>query len=322
MSLNWPDENYAKLYTRDTPNWLMMPWQARALLPLMIRKADGAGFIDTGDRELAALSLVVQLPQDVVQVGLYALVELGTVSRTAGGLELPNFVEAQEARKTEGQKKRDQRTKVRDLRRAEVRETVESPVPTLSPPSPQGVPLLLCSALPSSSSSSPSSSTPALPSSVQAAGKKAKKVKAQAELDVVPPKPPRELTVVQRLHAFFVEQRAGRLTDPLEDQGLGLPEAIADDPPKWSRITPAITAWLGLWPEETPEYQERFTRDLIAAYLKDPHWATATRWDAKGNDTGELQPYPLRVLLSEKVWRPLHEKLERELDHPAAGGVH
>jgi hypothetical protein len=46
--MRWPDESYVKLYTRDTPTWRAMAWQARALLPLLMRKVDKAGLMECG----------------------------------------------------------------------------------------------------------------------------------------------------------------------------------------------------------------------------------------------------------------------------------
>lgn len=309
--MNWSEEKYRKIYIRKTATRLIWPWQARAALGEFLCVADEVGLLDVGTKDpIGTLAVLAMLPKEVVQPAVDAMLDTGFLERVPRGFLITKFVEAQEATKTPAAKKRDQR----DRDRAKSRETTEPPVTGSHRESPD-VPLQPSLAQP-----------PAQPSPAQPPAQPKKRgSNAQAEIpDVVPPKAPREFTVVQRLQAFFAEERDAKLIAPVgELKGLGLKEVIPDDPPNWSRLTATVTAWLALWPDETPEYQESFARMLIGTYFDDPHWATATRWDRKGNDTGELQPYPLRVLLSEKVWRPLFEKLERELDGtPVPGGVH
>lgn len=140
--MNWSDEKYVKLYVRDSLTWLSWPWEARACWPLLLRKLDGAGLIETGrGDQAAAVALQILMPVEVVKVGLPAILASGTLEVVTGGLVSPAFVEAQEARKTEAQKKRDQRERVRDQRRAQqVFEIRNEPVPTPSPSVPRSPP--------------------------------------------------------------------------------------------------------------------------------------------------------------------------------------
>lgn len=132
--MNWPDERYVKLYVRDTANWQMLPWQSKALLPLLLRKFDGAGIMDTGKHDKTrAVALIVGIPAEVVGPGLDGLIADGVVQHIDGGLVCPNFIDSQEACKTEAQKKRDQRQRVKDQRMATQRvELTSTPVPFLS----------------------------------------------------------------------------------------------------------------------------------------------------------------------------------------------
>lgn len=129
--MNWPDEKYVKVYTRDTLTWKSWCWQARTVFSLLVRKLDGAGLIETGRMDpVDALALQLDLPRDVVAVGLPPILECGTAETVPGGLLVPKWIEAQESTKTEAQKKRDQRSRVRDQRRiAQVSEIRQSPVP-------------------------------------------------------------------------------------------------------------------------------------------------------------------------------------------------
>lgn len=96
--MNFPEERYVRLYTRDTPGWLAMPWQARAVAPLLLRKLDRSGTLDIDDEDIdAVIAAVIGLPVDVVKVGLAALVRRNTVSIAGGVLVWPKFLEAQEA---------------------------------------------------------------------------------------------------------------------------------------------------------------------------------------------------------------------------------
>lgn len=135
--------------------------------------------------------------------------------------------------------------------------------------------------------------------------KKPRKLKAQAELPaIIPPPPPRALTVVERLYEWFREGREFLGGKP------GMPEELPpDEPPNWPRTGATIAAWMAQ--RSSPEAGETFAKLLISAYLEDPFWAGATN-----RETGAPQPYPWNALLSEKVWKRLIEKLDAEAEQP------
>lgn len=117
--MDFCDEHYVKLYTRDTPTRLMWPWQAVALHPNLLRKVNKAGVLELGTREpIRALAVTVGLPVEVVEPGLQALLDDGTVELNGGVLVVPKFFEAQEARKTRALVARDHREKQRDMARS------------------------------------------------------------------------------------------------------------------------------------------------------------------------------------------------------------
>lgn len=117
--MRYEDEHYVKLYTRDTPTWKAMTWQAKCLFPLLMRKLDGAGLMECGELGRAAVALMVDLPDDLVSAGLASLERLGVLVWHGTTLEAPKFLEAQEARKSEALKKRDQRQKAKDKAKAD-----------------------------------------------------------------------------------------------------------------------------------------------------------------------------------------------------------
>lgn len=145
--MNWSDEHYVKVYTRETPNWAMLPWQSRALFLLILKKADKAGLIDLGKDHLRSLAAYLAVPIDFAEPGLAGLLAAGTCELRDGVLITPKFLEAQEARKTKIAASREFRDRARDEARAGKRlkqlEPTESPrngashVGTLQPdPSP------------------------------------------------------------------------------------------------------------------------------------------------------------------------------------------
>lgn len=96
--MDWSEERYVRLYTRDTAEWMSWPWQARALFPLLIRKADRTGAIALGKLGRKGLALLVGLPLNVVEPDLDTLVADGCVQEHPGYVIMPNFLEAQECR--------------------------------------------------------------------------------------------------------------------------------------------------------------------------------------------------------------------------------
>lgn len=113
--MHWEDERYVRLYTRDTPTWLLMPWQARATLPLILRKADRAGVIDLGSEGMEGLAITIGLPLEVTKPGVEALAKKGTITLTDTTLVVDKFVEAQETPQSDSQRQRTSREKRRDL---------------------------------------------------------------------------------------------------------------------------------------------------------------------------------------------------------------
>lgn len=115
MSLDWANERYVRVYTRDTAEQLCWPWEARAIWWLLIRKADRSGMLPVptklGMRGVAAL---ISMPVEVVEVGLAALLEDGCVRAVPEGFLIPNYIEAQETPASDAKRQRD----LRERRRA------------------------------------------------------------------------------------------------------------------------------------------------------------------------------------------------------------
>lgn len=112
MSLDWSNERYVRLYTRDTDEWLVLPWQSRAVWPLLLRKVDRSGVLPAklGARGVAVL---IGLPVDVVEPGIAGLLDDGCLVAADGGYLVPNFIAAQESSSSDAQRKRDSRERRR-----------------------------------------------------------------------------------------------------------------------------------------------------------------------------------------------------------------
>lgn len=121
--MRFEDERYVRVYTRDTVNWKMMPWQAKALQPLLFRKVDRAGILELGGHGAEGVAAIVELPIEVVAPGLEALIRRGTVVIKGDVLVLPRFLEAQEAVQSDSQRKRDQRERARARARLDALES-------------------------------------------------------------------------------------------------------------------------------------------------------------------------------------------------------
>ena len=114
--MNWSDERYVRLFTRDTVTWLSWRWETRAVFALLLRKVDRSGVLDTGRLEKPrALALTLQMPVEVCEVALRELEESGTVVVSGSSVALPNFMAAQEAAQSDAQRQRD----LRERRRAD-----------------------------------------------------------------------------------------------------------------------------------------------------------------------------------------------------------
>lgn len=127
--MDWSDESYVKLYTRDTVTWRSWPWQARAVWPSLMRKLDGAGLMPAGRLDMTrAVAVMIEMPVEVVEVALDALLADGTIETVAGGLLAPKFLEAQEARKNDRLRAAEYRGRARAIAKA-----TESQHPPVTP---------------------------------------------------------------------------------------------------------------------------------------------------------------------------------------------
>jgi hypothetical protein len=114
--MDWANERYVRIYTRDTADDQVLSWQARALWPLLVRKADHGGVIATshGPRGISAL---VQWPMDAVTSAMAELVTDGRIREChePRGYVLPNYVAAQTTPSSPKLRKAEERERRRDV---------------------------------------------------------------------------------------------------------------------------------------------------------------------------------------------------------------
>lgn len=98
--MNFEDERWIKLYTRDAPEFLAMTWQARGLFTLIMRKLDRAGFLACGRLGKRGVAVAIGAPWVEVQEFLEELLDDGCVAfdPSTGMLSVPNFTLAQDSR--------------------------------------------------------------------------------------------------------------------------------------------------------------------------------------------------------------------------------
>src|SRR4051812_31636259 len=112
--MRWEDEQYIKVYTRDTGEWLALGWEAQSLFLLLLRKSDRAGIVHSGRAAERGLAGMTGMPLDVVSRALRLLLDDGCLRECDGGYVVPNFIAAQEARQTDKTRKAAQRQRDRD----------------------------------------------------------------------------------------------------------------------------------------------------------------------------------------------------------------
>jgi len=121
--MRWEDERYVRLYTREEPEWTLLPFEARLMWYELLKRFDRAGLLPLGRSHWKGVASVCRVPLTFVEVGLEALVEDGClrlVSDGKGGelLFAPNFLAAQEAITSDAARQRASRERARDKAKA------------------------------------------------------------------------------------------------------------------------------------------------------------------------------------------------------------
>jgi len=118
--MRWQDERYVRFYTRNSPEWCVLSWQARGLFGLILRELDRAGILPLGKLGLRAVAVAVRASWEEIEKPLTEILADGMAvyREDLQLLVVPNFVEAQEASQSDKARKRTERERARDLAKA------------------------------------------------------------------------------------------------------------------------------------------------------------------------------------------------------------
>lgn len=118
---DWSDEPWRKVYTRDSPDWTMLSFDAQAVMLMLIRKVNPAGILSFSPKHgTKAIAMLLGHPghADRIRAALEELHADGSVVLAADHLALPKFLEAQEARTNDRTRQEMHRERQRALEQA------------------------------------------------------------------------------------------------------------------------------------------------------------------------------------------------------------
>lgn len=115
--MDWANERWVRLYTRDTADWAVLSWEARSLWMHLLRKFDRSGIIQLGRHGLKGVAASVGMPLDVVERAIPELIEDGCLVERDGCLVSPNYLPANETPASPAQRTKEWRERVATDRR-------------------------------------------------------------------------------------------------------------------------------------------------------------------------------------------------------------
>lgn len=110
--MNFADEHYVRIYTRDTKTWLRWGWEGQVVFALTARKLNALGCLSVDDAG-ADVALLTGLPEEVVRVGLGRLLASRTFVISEGVLECPNWIDGQTGSKSDSARSRAYRARLK-----------------------------------------------------------------------------------------------------------------------------------------------------------------------------------------------------------------
>jgi hypothetical protein len=120
--MRWEDERYIRVFTRDTPDWMALGYDAQCLFMQLLRKVDRAGILPIGKHGKKSVAIVlgqVVLWESRIAPALDVLLEDGCVVMDSDKLVIRNFIEAQECRASDALRSKEKRERARELGKSE-----------------------------------------------------------------------------------------------------------------------------------------------------------------------------------------------------------
>jgi hypothetical protein len=112
--MDFANEEYRRLYVRDTITWKRLGWEGQCVLMQILRKMDRSGVLELGGLPPAdAVALAVGTEVSNVDTGLGRILHLEVLKHSGDSLVWPKFVEAQTVNKTDKQRQRESRDRRR-----------------------------------------------------------------------------------------------------------------------------------------------------------------------------------------------------------------
>lgn len=120
--MDWSDERYVRVYTRDTADFLALSFEAQGLLGLIIRKLDRAGVLELGRHGKRGVAIAIGHPArwDAIAPALEELLLDGCIVMDGTRLVMLNFIEAQEAVQSDRLRQAASRARRRELSNVDV----------------------------------------------------------------------------------------------------------------------------------------------------------------------------------------------------------
>lgn len=110
--MDWANERYVRLYTRDSADMVAVGWEGRAVLAELLRKVDRSGVLDHGG-EVELVPEMLRIPRDLFLTGFARLIKRNIIRATETTIIIPNFIDAQETPQSDQARKRTERERRR-----------------------------------------------------------------------------------------------------------------------------------------------------------------------------------------------------------------
>jgi hypothetical protein len=114
--MNFPDEEYVRLYVRDTDTWRAIRFEGQAVLALMLRRFDGSGIYKFGKRTPArSIAAAIGCDEEFAQKGLRLILEEEIWEQLGDRFFWPKWDEAQFCNRSDKLRKRLERARKASL---------------------------------------------------------------------------------------------------------------------------------------------------------------------------------------------------------------